>query len=268
MAPRTPRSAARGALCVLVIAGCAPRTDLAQRPARPGRTAPKPRITRDATQTMALSADQCHETLRAAGVPFSVPQPPAPGTAPDGKDPDGLRDVAQPVRLTGPVAGVRFTLAWSKNPAGDRHGIWDCRLVATMVPLARWLAFHGVTEVRYFSALRGRPGDGAKRRSQHARGLAVDLLGYKTVTSEALVVVEDHFPKGTLDACGTSPRGPLGERPDRLYTAFTCFATESRLVHTLLTPDHDEAHHNHLHLDLKPDQESPAKPYVSLATNP
>ena len=35
------------------------------------------------------------------------------------------------------------------------------------------------------------------------------------------------------------------------------------LFHTILTPDHDRAHHNHLHLDLKAAQASPADPFVS-----
>lgn len=61
----------------------------------------------------------------------------------------------------------------------------------------------------------------------------------------------------------TSPRRLSG--PARLYANLVCVAVEHRLVHTLLTPDHDHAHENHLHLDVKASMAHPVDPYVSFA---
>ena len=51
---------------------------------------------------------------------------------------------------------------------------------------------------------------------------------------------------------------------DDLYLALVCQAYTRGLFHTILTPDHDRAHANHLHLDLKAAQPSPADPFMSV----
>lgn len=178
-------------------------------------------------------------------------------------------EVAIPVRLTGPVAGVTFTIPWSEDLEADHHAIWDCRLVAAFVPVAAFLHAHGVTEVQYFSALRRGKIVRKKPGSQHNLGLALDLLGLRG-PGLALATVEDTYPKGRLRQCPSghgSPGSPVaaGSSPADLYLALVCQAHARGLFHTLLTPDHDRDHHNHLHLDLKAGQPSPADPFLSLA---
>jgi hypothetical protein len=197
----------------------------------------------DATALMAMDRAGCHAHLNAREVPFvDVDR----GRAPE---------VAIPVRLTGAVAGVEFTIPWSDDPDRDPHAVWDCRLVAAIVPVAEFLHAHGVTEVQYFSALRRGKIVRDKPRSQHNVGLALDLLGLRG-PGLPLATVEAVYPKRRLRACPTdaSAPGPLGAP----------VAYVRGLFHTILTPDHDRAHYNHLHLDLKAEQPSPADPFLSV----
>lgn len=212
----------------------------------------------DASTLMRMDRGRCHEYLRAHEVPFVALEA---GRAPE---------VAIPVRLTGAVAGVIFTIPWSEDEARDAHAIWDCRLVAAILPVAEFLRAHGVTEVQYFSALRRGKIVRDKPRSQHNVGLALDLLGLRG-PAFALATVEQTYPKGRLRTCpaGSAPGSPgspvpVGARADDLFLALTCQAYTRGLFHTILTPDHDRAHANHLHLDLKAGQSSPADPFMSF----
>ena len=211
----------------------------------------------DATALMAMGPARCHDYLREHEVPFAA--------LPAGEAPE----VAIPVRLKGPVAGVTFTIPWSNDPERDHHAIWDCRLVAAFVPFARWLAARGITEVQYFSALRRGKIVRDKPRSQHNTGLALDLYALRQ-GGDAAATVEDHYPRRELRRCpapgqaGPGAAPPAGAPMSDIYLALVCLAAERGLVHTLLTPDHDRAHANHLHLDLKPGQTSPVDPFISF----
>ncbi|MCB9754331.1 MAG: hypothetical protein H6713_30685 [Myxococcales bacterium] len=210
-----------------------------------------------------MDSRRCHEHLRSRGVAFATVER------------DQAPEVAIPVRLRGPIAGVEFVIPWSDDPETDHHAIWDCRLVAAMLPLASWLRGHGFTEVQYFSALRRGRITRAKPRSRHNVGLAIDILGFKRGPGQPLYKVEEHYPRRTLRSCPSPTRGdtrhrapgdePLpGAPPGDVYLGLVCHAYRFGLVHTLLTPDHDRDHHNHLHLDLKTGQASPPDPYFSF----
>jgi len=234
------------------------RHDPPPRPA-PSPFTPIPTIPpgRDASDLMRMNQRTCHDYLNTLEVPFTAV---AAREAPE---------VAIPVRITGPVAGVTFSIPWSEDPDGDHHAIWDCRLVAAFVPIAEFLHAHGVTEVQYFSALRRGKIVRKKPSSQHNVGLALDLLGWRG-PDLPLAKVEDVFPRERLRECPRglgSPGSPVhtGSTPGDLMLALVCQAHARGLFHTLLTPDHDRDHHNHLHLDLKAGQPSPADPFLSVA---
>ncbi len=228
-------------------------------PPRPAPTSRVPTIAPgdDASDLMRMNQRTCHLLLNQLEVPFAAV---AAREAPE---------VAIPVRLTGPVAGVTFSIPWSDDLDRDHHAIWDCRLVAAFVPIAEFLHAHGVTEVQYFSALRRGKIVRKKPSSQHNVGLALDLLGWRG-PDLPLATVEDTYPRGRLREC---PRGvgapggpvPVGSPPGDLMLALVCQAHARGLFHTMLTPDHDRDHRNHLHLDLKAGQPSPVNPFLSLA---
>jgi hypothetical protein len=206
----------------------------------------------DASALAALDARACHAYLARYDVSFTS------------LSPHDAPEVAQPIRLTGPMRDVTFVIPWSKDESSDVHAIWDCRLAAAMIPVAQWLAAQGIREVHYFSVLRR--GNMARRRprSQHNVGLAIDVLGVTMRGEPKRWDVEDHYPVGVLSSC--PPPDRLGERAAELWTRLVCHAASGGWLHTILTPDHDHAHRNHLHLDLDLRQTAPADPFVSFAT--
>lgn len=225
--------------------------------AAPTWTPAAPAQTPHATALMAMNATRCHDYLREREVEFIA------------LDRDEAPEVAIPVRLRGPIAGVAFTIPWTTDLERDAHAIWDCRLVAAVVPLAEWLHARGVTEVQYFSALRRGKIVQQKPKSQHNLGLALDLYAVRR-GSDAAATVEEHYPRRTLRHCpgpreaGPGAAPPAGAPAADLLLGLVCLASEGGLVHTLLTPDHDRAHANHLHLDLKAGQDSPPDPFISF----
>lgn len=202
---------------------------------------------------MAMSTQKCHAYLRQSEVPFKAVRR---------RD---ARSVEIPVRITGPIAGVTWRIPWSENESTDLHTIWDCRMVAAMVPFTRWLASYGVVEIAYFSSLRGGKAARAKPTSQHNIGLAVDFLGFRRAAGD-LQKVEQNFKKRRLRSCpAVAAAPPRGASASEIYHAIVCEGVRHGLLHTILTPDHDRAHYNHLHLDLKAGKRSPVDPYVSFA---
>lgn len=78
--------------------------------------------------------------------------------------------------------------------------------------------------------------------------------------------VEAHYPRRRLRSCPAAPETPAaGADAGEIYLALVCELARGGLFHTVLTPDHDRAHYNHLHLDLKEGQRSPVDPFVSFA---
>jgi hypothetical protein len=208
----------------------------------------------DASSVAALDAPACHAVLQRHGVSFaSLPAAEAP-------------EVAQPIRLTGPIGDVTFVIPWSKDPDGDPHAIWDCRLAAAMIPVADWLSRHAVREVHYFSVLRKGAMARARPRSQHNVGLAIDVLGVIVQGASERWNVEDHYPVGVLTECPPPRLRRPAQHPAELWTHLVCQAVTGAWLHTILTPDHDHDHRNHLHLDLDLRQTAPADPFVSFAT--
>jgi hypothetical protein len=206
----------------------------------------------DATAIAALDPSACHTYLAENELSFV--------SVPDGEAPE----VAQPIRLTGPIRGVAFVIPWTKDPSSDPHTIWDCRLAAAMIPVASWLFSQGVREVHYFSVLRKGSMARARPRSQHNAGLAIDVLAVHAPGEPTRWNVEDHYPPGVLSGC-PAPVAPMGDPAAQLWMTLVCHASTGAWFHTILTPDHDHAHRNHLHLDLDLRQTAPADPYVSFA---
>src|SRR5690606_561032 len=108
-----------------------------------------------------LSMEQCRKALRERKLPAEPTK--------------ALRGIATPLRLTGPIHGVRFVSPGKRSV----YGALDCRLVLALAELARVLAELDVVEVYVDNLYRPNarlPGK-KKKRSQHAHGLAADHMG-------------------------------------------------------------------------------------------
>jgi hypothetical protein len=159
------------------------------------------------------------------------------------------RGVADALRITGPFNGVRFVTPGAKSP----YGLLDCRLALILDELSQLLAEHNVAAVRVDNLYRPGarlPGRRSKK-SQHSYGLAIDTTGFTLSDGTSLSVEEDWgSPIGSV-ACGSEAHiDTPTERSVPLRNLF-CAIARAGLFHHLLTPGHDEAHGNHLHLDIK-----------------
>ncbi|MGE0786254.1 MAG: extensin family protein [Sandaracinaceae bacterium] len=181
-----------------------------------------------------LGADACRAILRSNGVGFDeLSAADAPG-------------VAQPIRLRTPIGGVRV-----ESRGGDpSHEIVDCRLAVALLAWMPELRAAGISAALHYSTYReGARVRGRERVSGHARGLAIDLA----------VLEGDGAPLDVLDGWSSRERGRPPcygefEEPERSATLrrLVCRAVEADLFQVVLTPHYDDAHANHVHLEVVP----------------
>ena len=132
----------------------------------------------------------------------------------------------------------------------------DCRLALTLVELAPGLAERGVVSVRLDNVYRrGAHLPGKRRnRSQHAYGLAVDVTALTLDDGRVLEIERDWHGQIGEPACG--PDATLDDPTEASIDLrdLVCDVARRRFFHTMLTPNYNAAHADHLHLDIKRDQ--------------
>lgn len=193
------------------------------------------RITR--LQALALSIEECLSLLEDAGV------------AVERLDPEQHAGVEMPVRLNGPIDGVTVALR-GHDPT---HAVLDCRLAVVLLSWAPTLRAQGITRLEHYSIYRPGARTGRKRKpSGHSRGLAIDAARFHYADGRMLDVLEDWGAQehgadpclGDLDADSTE---------DRTLRELVCDAIARELFTVVLTPHHDKAHDNHVHMELVPE---------------
>jgi len=193
-----------------------------------------------------LEKPACLAELAARGIAFK-PVDEAPG-------------VLAPVRIPEGVGGVRYHTALPPaERATSPYEVFDCRLVLALDDFSAILRTRGIDEVVTFSAWRpprkGWPKD--KLAERHPGGLAIDIKTLRRSGArdpDAVLEVEDDY-HGKIDAPSCGPDAFVAEDPSsRTVTLreLVCEAIAARLFTSVLTPNHDHAHRNHLHLDLAP----------------
>jgi hypothetical protein len=114
---------------------------------------------------------------------------------------------------------------------------------------------HEVREVHVGTLYRPPPRRAARhqRHSQHTRGLAADVTGFKLSDGRTLVVERDWHGAIGSPPCG--PESSLREPTDEAIRLrnLLCAIAATKVLDTILTPSYDAAHHDHLHLDLRRD---------------
>ena len=191
--------------------------------------------TAPASRLANLSPGSCRAELKRRNLPFKA----APGPA---------KGVATPVRLTGPLRGVTFRAPGGRSP----YGTLDCRLLLALDELAEVLVRHRVTSVRVDNLHRPRARlPGRRKPSQHSYGLAADIMSFTLDDGTELVVERDWARGPSGSACGPGSRAPELTAAGIALLNLVCDIARSGLFHHMLTPNHDEAHRDHLHFDLK-----------------
>jgi hypothetical protein len=201
---------------------------------------PDIRLPRDAPaiRNANLSAAQCRAEVRRRGLPVRWIG-------------GNVRGIAAPLRLTGPLRGVRFRSPGGKSP----YGMLDCRLALTLDDLAVLLEAHQVVEVRVDNMYRPKAHlPGSRKRSQHAYGLAADVTVFGLSEGRTLVVERDFQGTRGEPVCG--PESGVAEPTEEAIALrnILCAVARHGLFHHILTPNYNEAHRDHLHLDIKRDE--------------
>jgi len=174
---------------------------------------------------------QCHEALREAGVAFR----------PLGTHPT---PIASPVEILGPVDGV-----WFRMIHDDRPFTLSCEMALRLPVIARIVKRHGVSGVDVMSAYRHWP-----RQSFHTMGLGLDLARFWT--EDGWLSVNDHFVETpaqyTCEAAEPEGPGDDVEKAKKLLR-IACALYRSGRFSSVLTPNYNDGHRDHFHLDTRPD---------------
>jgi len=185
-----------------------------------------------------LDPSSCAATLIARGVPFAPV--------------DTARGVLAPIRLTGPIHGVAFHSALSASQRGiSPYEILDCRLALALDDFAKILEQHGVREVVHLSMYRPPPKGWSVGRigGQHGGGLAIDAAEFKKEDGTTLDVDRDFAGRIGDHTCGPTAVQPPTV-PSAELRSIVCEAAEQHLFHVELTPDYNQRHKNHFHLEV------------------
>lgn len=150
--------------------------------------------------------------------------------------------IAKAVEITGPLGGVAFD-------AIDQPLVIDCSLAVSLDEAGRYLKAQGVDKVTFSSAYSRRNVRGTKRPSKHSYGLAIDVHTFAGPDLGSVRVDRDYEQGlgGEVDCVGT----PLTQG-GAILKVLQCQLVRSGLFHLVLSPDYDDAHHDHFHLEVKP----------------
>lgn len=150
--------------------------------------------------------------------------------------------IANGVELAGPLGGV----AWTSEQAPL---VIDCSLAVSLDEAGRYLRELGVSRASYSSAYSRRNVRGTNRPSKHSFGLAIDVHTFDVGTLGTLRVDRD-YEQGLGDDVDCVGR-PLTQG-GAVMKILQCQLVRSGLFHLVLSPDYDDAHHDHFHLEVKP----------------
>ncbi len=183
-----------------------------------------------------LSPAACRAQVAKLGLPVKRDRRPTPG-------------VATALRFTGPLSGVTFLTAGWKSP----FGVMDCRLVLAFAEMAKVLTRYDITEVHCGTIYRRNSKLASRKLSQHAHGLAADIVAFKLADGRLLNVERDFAGELGAPVCG--PDSSLSDLREQalILRNLLCDLAREGVFHYMLTPNYDQAHHDHVHLDIKRD---------------
>jgi len=149
--------------------------------------------------------------------------------------------VPTPVQVGGDVNGVRFYMA-----AANRPFVIACELATRLPRMADAIRPLGIDRVGVVSAYRDNP-----FTSFHTMGLALDIGTFHTTDGRTLRVLGGfRMTPGEETCAATEPTEPASARD--LYRV-ACALARSHIFSSVLTPNYNEGHHDHFHIDVRPD---------------
>lgn len=153
------------------------------------------------------------------------------------------KGVAIAVEVEGPLGGVTW-----RSIAG-KELILDCSLALSLDEAGPYLAALGITEALFSSSYSRRNVRGTKKPSKHSYALAIDVHRFRGDAIGQVEVALD-YEQGLGDAvdCIGQPLTAGGA----ILKTLQCQLVQSGLFRLVLSPDYDDAHHDHFHLEARP----------------
>jgi hypothetical protein len=191
----------------------------------PAARAPQPRASADEAA--------CYGDLSEQGVAFRrVAKGDAPG-------------LAWPIQLTAALDGV--LIHGGKKNAPTNY--LDCRLARALLAWTPSLRAQGVVGLAHLSMYRRNAVvAGTSKQSGHALGRAIDVARFEMRDGRELSVLHDWTNRTRgADPCQAWPSDNDAARTMR---KLVCAASELEVFQTVLTPHYNDAHNNHVHLEL------------------
>lgn len=148
--------------------------------------------------------------------------------------------IANAVEIVGPLGGVTYTTY-------NQPLVIDCSLAVSLDEAGRYLTGLGLDKAMFSSAYSRRNVRGTDRPSKHSFGLAIDIHSFGGPDT---LRVDRDYEQGLGDDvdCVGKPITQGGATLKILQ----CQLVRSGLFHLVLSPDYDDAHHDHFHLEVKP----------------
>ncbi|HJL18673.1 MAG TPA: extensin family protein, partial [Sandaracinaceae bacterium LLY-WYZ-13_1] len=146
-----------------------------------------------------------------------------------------------PVEITGPVNEVGFATVREEDPI-----VLSCEMAARLPLMTRIAGRQGVRRIVVLSSHRTRP-----RQSFHRMGMALDLFAFDTDRGRMSVL--EHFVETPAHTTCDAP-APDDWRAARLLR-IACGLARTRRFSSVLTPNYNDGHRNHFHVDIRPDDD-------------
>ena len=149
--------------------------------------------------------------------------------------------IAQAVEIHGMLGGVEVT--------GPDELVIDCSLAVSLDEAMRYARSLGLEKASFSSAHSKRNVRGTNRPSKHSYGLAIDIHSFSGTDRGSMRIDRDYEQGlgGGVDCVGV-PATQAGA----ILKVLQCQMVRSGLFHLVLSPDYDDAHHDHFHLEVKP----------------
>jgi hypothetical protein len=157
-----------------------------------------------------------------------------------------VRGIEDSIVVRPPIGGVHFldgTFTGRERPL-----LMDCRLAISLHRMAVQLRqTWRIVELTHFGIYNYRcmPNSDPCRPSTHARGLGIDISAFRDERGHVFSVRDDFEPNGAPTCPARAVDGD-----DQTLKDIACWLYGSRTFSLVLTPNYNEAHHNHFHLDL------------------
>ncbi len=150
--------------------------------------------------------------------------------------------IAKPVEITGSLGGIALT-------AVDQPLVIDCSLAVSLDEAGHYIKALGIDTATFSSAYSRRNVRGTNRPSKHSFGLAIDVHTFSGPDLGTIRVDRD-YEQGLGDEvdCVGAPLTQGGA----VLKVLQCQLVRSGLFYLVLSPDYDDAHHDHFHLEAKP----------------